>query len=75
MPNLKLHLDEKNYGYIDNMFSEVYLFKENGQSLVCLKPCPAGDGSEEISLMFYALTGAYYDMGQWSYIKTVGELI
>jgi len=75
IPQLKLHLSKKDYDKIDYMFGEVYLIEEDGQSIFCLKPIPAGDGGENISLMFYALNGAYRDMGDWSYIKRIGKLM
>lgn len=75
IPQLKMHIPKEDYYLIDSMFEEVYMIKEDGQMLICLKPIPAGDGAENISLMFYALNGAYRDIGEWEYIKKIGELI
>lgn len=74
MPQLKLHLAEEHWKEIEVMFEEVYVIYENGQNIICLNPgSTQGDGYGEISLMFTELTGAYYDMGQWDYIKKVGR--
>lgn len=78
IPNLKMVLHEQEWSNIEIMFEEVYVVYEDGQNLVCLHPGPSTnivDGGNNIgpALMFTELTGAYYDIGQWEYIKKVGR--
>ena len=74
LPQLKLHLDEAHWNEIEMMFEEVYVTHSEGQNIICLHPgTDQGEGYSGISLMFTELTGAYYDMGQWEYIKKVGR--
>ena len=73
IPQVKLHLSEEYWDEIDVMFEETYVIYEEGQNIICLQPLFKGECMNETSLMFTELTGAYYDMGQWSYIKKVGR--
>lgn len=67
---LRLHLDEDEYRYIESMFSECYLTKVNGHELITLKPHPS---SGDIAMQFLALNGTYVEITSWEYIKTIGE--
>lgn len=74
-PNLKLHLSKDDRYNLEEFFEEVYVIQEDGKNIVCLTPHPSGDGGLDISLMFLELNGAFYDTGQWSYIKQIGKLL
>lgn len=72
LPNLKLHLDEIDFQYIDTMFSECYKTYPEGRNTpwVTLKPHPhAGT----IAMQFSMLTGSFMEITDWNYIKTIGE--
>lgn len=56
------------------MFSEIYLYNDGKYDYICFQT-NGGDGTGDISMMFYAINGAYYDIGQWSYIKKNGVKI
>ena len=70
MPYLKLHLDKEDWRYIDDMFSEVYLIKENGLNIISLKPFPR---SKDITIQFSAINGAYVCIDYWEEVKQRGK--
>jgi len=71
-PNLLLHLSKKDWGYVDDMFSEVYLTNFDGIERVTLKPHPHAG---QIALQFATLNGAFLEITDWEYIKKVGTLL
>lgn len=71
LPNLKLHLPEDRYQYIDQFFTECYLTIEEGQQIVSLTPV-IDDG---LSLQFDFLTGTFFDIVNWEEVKKRGKLL
>ena len=71
LPNLKLHLPEDEYQYIDQFFTECYLTIEEGQKVVSLAPIL----DDELSLQFDYLTGTFFDIIPWEYVKKMGKLL
>lgn len=71
-PNLKMHLQRRDWKYIDEMFSECYLTNPAGEDIITLKPHPEG-GS--LAPQFTALTGSFYEITDWDYIKSIGTLL
>ena len=71
-PQLKMHLPREDYGYIDEMFSEVYVINVDGMDRVCLKPTPR---SKDISMRFLALNGGFDGDAYWDDVKTKGRLL
>lgn len=72
IPNLKMHMDEEDWKYIPEMFSEVYWTTFGGVDRVTLKPHPEA-GS--IAVQFSPLNGAYIEITDWDYIKKIGKLV
>ncbi len=70
MPYLKIHLDKQDWKYIEDMFSEVYLVKENGMDIITLKPTPR---SGETAIQFSAINGAYVSINYWEDVKKRGK--
>lgn len=70
LPNLKLHLDNQDYRYIDEMFSECYKTYPQGKPnpWITLKPITG-----PIAMQFSMLTGSFMEITDWNYIKTIGE--
>lgn len=70
MPYLKICLDKQDWKYIDDMFSEAYLMKEDGQDIITLKPHPR---SGDIAIQFSAINGAYVSIDYWEEVKQRGK--
>lgn len=66
------HMDQSDYKYIDDMFSEVYQTTVNGFDIYTLKPHPNAD---DIAMQFYALNGAFFEITSWSYIQKIGRRV
>lgn len=72
-PNLKMVLAREHYIYIDEMFSECYLYREpNGLETVTLKPTTI---SQDVTVKFLALNGSFAGTGNWELVKTKGKLL
>lgn len=75
LPNLKLEMPKREWCFIEEMFSEVYLTNENGHDIISLKP-PSNyvplEGQMRLTMQFYALNGAYYAVDDWEYVKQKG---
>ena len=70
-PYLLLELEDWEKKYVDDMFSEVYKYVENGEECVGLKPI----GEDYLTILFSTLNGAYVAMAFWDEVKTKGELL
>lgn len=69
---LKLHLDKKDWQYIDLMFSECYETHINDIDLITLHPTPEmGD----LAMQFLKVNGSFMEITSWEYIKKIGELL
>ena len=69
LPNLREHLMEQDWPYIEEMFTETYFTKHDGIARVTLKPHPdAGN----IAMQFDYMTGTFVEITMWSYIKEIG---
>lgn len=72
LPELKDHLVEDDYKYIEEMFSEVYYTNFDGIERVTLKPHPeAGD----IAMQFNIVNGNFIEITSYEYIQSVGEKV
>lgn len=71
LPQLRMHIPQEYYSKIDLYFNEVYEYDQDGLKLIAL--APGGEGG--ISLLFDAMTGSYYDIQNWDYVKKYGEKI
>ena len=75
IPNLKMNLEEKDWCYIEDMFTECYITEENGLKVVSLKP-PASynppEGQMKLTLQFSTLNGSFYGVDDWEYIRNIG---
>ena len=70
LPYLKLYLDKQDWKYIEDMFSETYLMKEDGMDIITLKPTPH---STETAIQFSAINGAYTGIDSWEEVKQRGK--
>lgn len=69
LPQLRMHISEEDYSKIDLYFSEVYEYNQDGIKLIALFP----GMNDDISMLFDAMTGSYYDIQSWDYVKKYGE--
>lgn len=78
IPNLKMNLDEADWKYIDDMFTECYVTLENGLEVVALKP-PASynpsEGQMKLCMQFSKLNGSFYGVDDWEYVRNTGKPI
>ena len=67
-----VHMREEDWKYIEHMFDECYLVKEEGNYLVVVSPTP---DTQETAMQFFITNGGFQGITVWEDVKKEGERI